>query len=162
FHVSVRTANGQPFDGALERVWQYCQEGFSYVRQKYHFELVAFVLMNNHYHLILSIEPKLLKKFTILFNLNLNLRISPEENLFQQTYHQQRICSFSFFGNCYRYVYQNPVRAQLCQRAELYRFSTLFHLVEHIPFCIPIHDRFGFKDPYNLGWLNSPQIEFRV
>ena len=60
-----------------------------------------------------------------------------------------------YFMNCYRYIYQNPIRAGLSITCEGYPFSTLNYIVKSKPFSIPIHDKYGFKDRFGLHWLNS-------
>jgi putative transposase len=69
------------------------------------------------------------------------------------------IRSKSYLYNCYRYIYQNPLRAKISQRVEDYPFSTIHYIHRGIPFVIPLFDQFGFKDKYMLDWLNVPMDE---
>lgn len=115
--------------------------------------------MHNHYHLLIQTPNGNLDRFMYEFNKRLALKIQYEagsiNQIFGGRYKWCLIQSQNYLSNCYRYVYQNPVRAGLVNRCEDYSFSTLKTLMGRATFSIPIHDKFGFKDDFNLGWLNE-------
>ena len=69
------------------------------------------------------------------------------------------IRSEKYFGNCYRYIYQNPLRAGITLKCENYPYSTLFYRFrcQKLPF--EVYDYFGIIDEHKLLWLNE-SIEF--
>lgn len=121
--------------------------------------LVSFVLMSNHYHMLLYTPNGNLDRFMYEFNKRFALKIQKEAGVINQIfggrYKWSLIQSREYLSNCYRYVYQNPVRAGLCFRCEEYPFSTLQFINAGSIFPIPIHDKFGFKDDFVLSWLNE-------
>ena len=64
------------------------------------------------------------------FNQNLGRSIARSANrinrIFGSPYRWSIIDTDNYYFNVYRYVYQNPVRAQLIDRIEKYSYSTLF------------------------------------
>ena len=66
------------------------------------------------------------------------------------------IQSNQYFLNCYRYVYQNPLRAGIVQHCEDYPFSTFHYKAKGKMFVVPLHDRLGFADGYKVAWMNRP------
>jgi putative transposase len=100
------------------------------------------------------------------FNKRLALKIQNESGVINQIfggrYKWCLIQSQQYLANCFRYVYQNPVRAGVVARCEDYPYSTLQNCLGISPFSIPIHDRFGFKDDYGLRWLNELINDYEV
>lgn len=100
--------------------------------------------MSNHYHLLLKADLIDLKKFQKEFQFS----------FFNQANIEQ-INSNRYLKYSYKYIYQNPVRANLVEKVEDYPFSSIHYLAKGHLFDFPIHDRFGFTDEYKLCWLNS-------
>jgi putative transposase len=122
-------------------------------------ELVSFVLMGNHYHMILYTPNSNIDLFMYEFNKRLALEVKKHSGninrIFGGRYKWCLIRSHHYFSNCYRYVYQNPMRAGIVANCEDYPYGTLNCVLKNNLFPIPIHDRFGFKDGYALRWLNQ-------
>lgn len=89
----------------------------------------AFVLMGNHYHLLVSTPECNLDKFMEHFNRRLSKKINQEARImnhkFANRYKWTIIDSKSYLFNIYRYLYQNPIRAGLCQLCIDYPYSSL-------------------------------------
>lgn len=122
-------------------------------------EVIAFVLMGNHYHLLLLTPEGNLDLFMYEFNKRLALKVQSKtgqiNRIFGNRYKWCLIQNQQYFINCYKYVYQNPVRAQLVKACEDYPYSTLRTLIKNVKFSVPVHDKYGFKDEYGLRWLNQ-------
>jgi putative transposase len=159
YHVTTRTHNQEYFNLPLDTIWEFLELSLKEAYELYPIDLIALVLMNNHYHMILITPNENLDKFMYEFNKRLALRIkgkSEKQNqVFGARYKWSVIRTFNYFSNCYRYVYQNPLRAKIVNKAEDYPYSTLFYIVRGLKFIIPLHDKFGFKDRFNLVWLNE-------
>ncbi len=143
----------------MERVWIIAQQCLKEAYDKHRVEVISFVLMNNHYHLMLRTPEANLDQFMYEFNKRLAGKIkSSTDNINHLMGGRYKWClieSQKYFLNCYRYVYQNPKRALLTDRCELYPYSTLHTQVFNKDFPIPIHDNVGFKDPHLLHWINE-------
>lgn len=159
YHVTARTNNKEWFDLPLNEVWAYVQEALKEAEKIHHVELISFVLMGNHYHMLVITPECNLDLFMYEFNKRLSLKIRQQteriNKIFGSRYKWCLIQSQNYFFNCYRYVYQNPVRAGVVELCEDYPFSTLNSITKHHNFSVPIHDRYGFKDEYGLRWLNK-------
>lgn len=159
YHVTSRANNQKWFSLPMEQVWSICLKCIKEAHDKHKVEIISFVLMSNHYHLIVRTPEANLDSFMYEFNKRLafNLKDSTEgsNHLLGSRYKWCLIESQKYFGNCYRYVYQNPRRAMIADRCEHYPYSTLHFIVNNKDFVVPLFDQMGFKDPFALNWLNQ-------
>lgn len=159
YHVTTRTHNKEWFDLPLPIIWEFALLSLQEAHSIHKVNVISFVLMNNHYHLMLLTPEGNLDTFMYEFNKRLALRIKNKTGRLNQTfggkYKWCLITSTQYFLNCYRYVYQNPIRAKISKRCEDYIFSTLYSIVNVKLFVVPLHDSLGFKDKCNLNWINS-------
>lgn len=151
YHVTSRTPDQKWFEKPLSIVWGQCLNSLVSAYALHQVELIGFVLMQNHYHMILRANHGYLDKFI--------KKINKDLNVFDPKYKCSLIQSQKYLHNTYRYVYQNPLRSQLTPLCENYPYSTLFYLVRGREFVVPITDHFGFKDEFALRWLNSIMSE---
>ena len=159
YHVTSRTINKGWFDIPLTEVWKISLFCLKQANEKYPIELISFVLMSNHYHLLLRTPDSNLDQFMYEFNKHLAQMILKRSNrikrVFGDRYKWCLIQNQSYLYNCYRYIYQNPIRAGVVKKCENYPYSTLFYLTNNYNFPIKLTDVFGFKDAYALYWLNE-------
>lgn len=159
YHITTRTHNKEWFDIPIQEVWKMCFFALKRAHHKYPVEIISFVLMSNHYHLIIKTPNKDIDTFMYEFNKTLSLlirtRSSRINSVFGGRYKWCLIRSQTYLYNCYRYVYQNPIRANLCTKVESYPYSSLYYIVNNKRFSVPLHDCFGFKDQFGLTWLNQ-------
>ncbi|MBC7748781.1 MAG: transposase [Methylotenera sp.] len=166
YHVTARTNNKEWFDIPLSEVWEHVQSALKEAEKVHHVELVSFVLMSNHYHMLIITPESNLDSFMYEFNKRISLKIRMQSGrinkIFGARYKWCLIQSNNYFFNCYRYVYQNPVRAGIVERCEHYPYSTLRTILGNTHFSVPVHDKYGFKDEYGLLWLNKKLDEIEV
>lgn len=159
YHVTTRSNDKKWFELPLDEVWNISQRALYEAHKKHPAELISYVLMNNHYHLIIRTPDANIDKFMHEFNSRIAKGIKAEcsnrNRIWGDRYHWCLIKSTQYFANCYRYVYQNPIRAGMVTRAEDYPYSTLYYLKRNKKFVIPIFDKYGFKDEYGLNWVNE-------
>jgi putative transposase len=157
--VSTRTHDQEFFNLPLNQVWQMALEALQEAYSLHHINLVSFVLMSNHYHMLLITPHSNIEFFMYEFNKRFALKIksttTDKTPLFKSRYKWSVIRSRAYYANCYRYIYQNPIRAKLCEKAQEYPFSTLHYIAHGKNFPIPIFDQFGFKDQFTLEWINK-------
>lgn len=159
YHITARTQNKEWFSLSMDETWDLAKKSLAEAHKIYRVELISFVLMNNHYHMLLYTPDANLDLFVYEFNKRFALRIKEKsgqlDRIFGSRYKWCLIESQKYFMNCYRYVYQNPLRAGVVNTCEAYPFSTLSLLVRGEKFCVPIHDQYGFKDEFGLMWINQ-------
>ncbi len=159
YHVTTRSNDQMWFEIPMQEVWNIALRALRDAHERQPIELISFVLMNNHYHLILKTPlgniDKFMMEFNARFSKGIRFQCKRRNRIWGGRYHWCLIKSNHYLQNCYRYVYQNPIRASIVSRAENYPYSTLFYIHRSINFIIPIFDQYGFKDDYGLKWLND-------
>ena len=159
YHVTARSHNKVQFELPTHEMWEVVKESFKEAYFIHPVELISFVLMSNHYHMILITPEANIDLFLYEFNKRIALKIQRRtgsiNQIFGGRYKWCLIETQNYFMNCYRYVYQNPVRAGLSKRCESYPYSTLSLASRNQNFVIPLHDEYGLKDNHGLQWLNQ-------
>lgn len=129
YHVTIRTNNKEWFNIPLNDVWRITQVALNKCCQKVPVEVHAFVLMNNHYHMIISTPNSDIDLFMRHFNRMLSdlisFRTGRINRKFSGPYRWSIIDDRDYQYNIFRYVYRNPVRAGLCKYVENYPYSSL-------------------------------------
>ena len=167
--MGARCNNKEPFPIPLNAVWEIFESELFALNLLYGTEIQAFVLMPNHFHLIVTVPNEDLGKMMNLLMANVtrrvNLKSGRSGHLFGGPHFRSIIKSTRYYGHVLKYVYRNPVRAGLCRNTEDYAYSTAHRLFGFQPLHIPLSfTRIGMEtnlpDPLNLGhwvsWLNRP------
>lgn len=130
YHVITRTNDRQWFPLPMYQVWDLCKEAFVYAQSKCSVEINCFILMSNHYHLILTTPNEDIDKFMRFFNSHLSRSIAKysgkTNHKFSNRYRWSIINNENYLKNVYRYIYQNPVRAQITESCGDYPYSSLY------------------------------------
>jgi len=159
YHVTARSNNKEWFQLPLLQVWKLSQESLKEAISIHPVELINFVLMKNHYHMLLVTPEGNLDAFIYEFNKRLALKIKDQtgqiNRIFGGRYKWCLIESQTYLINCYRYIYQNPVRAGLVRYCEDYKFSTLQSVLGKSLFVVALHDRYGLSSLCDLECLNE-------
>lgn len=156
YHVASRCNNKEFFPIPLKDVWGIMLNELRYAHTEFGLAVHAFVLMDNHFHLLCHTPKGNLDQImhSILKNtsVKINRRGQQINHLWGGRYKWSLIESQTHYFQVYRYIFQNPIRAGLCKRVEHYPYSTL-----NCDF-IPIHSfipmSFGGKEG-ELLWLNE-------
>lgn len=163
-HITARCPNREPFPIPLPDVWSIMEDFLYLIHHQYEVGIHSFVLMPNHFHLIAT--SKVVDFGIIMRDLmrSSSLALNDSANMINQQWgsrhFRSEMQSSMHFINTYKYIYQNPVRANLCSRCEDWRFSTLNGLMGRSRLIIPMElDTVLFNDDFNwkeIEWLNSP------
>jgi putative transposase len=166
YHVTARANNKDFFYAPLPLCWAILTDRLSKTIEKYGVEILSFVMMSNHFHLILRTPMENLSQAMHFFMRETSRGIGTASDrmnhLWGGPYNASLIETSSHFAQVYKYVYRNPVDAALGPRVEAYRYSTLrWVLGNSMPF--PVLDSVArdFGDMSRdmnkrLAWLNSP------
>ncbi len=159
YHVTIRCNNREWFSINLDKVWKMSLDALKDANDRVSISLHAFVLMNNHYHLFLTTPNSNLDKFMYEFNSRLSKKIRGEtgriNRIFGDRYKWSVIYDSKYYATVLRYVYQNPLKANIVSRCEYYLYSTLFYIFNKKRFPIHIHSDFFEKVDELIVFVNN-------
>ena len=123
----------------------------------YEIEVLSFVMMTTHCHLLLKSKNK--KENYFAHELQKKLYPYLDETCEIDKNPLEPITNLTQFLNTYRYIYRNPVEAKICYKCEDYRFSTLHALLGQSEFAVNVIDPLSIiQNPIKiLEWLNNTQ-----
>jgi putative transposase len=164
YHITGRRINREAFPIDLQSVWRIFEEDLYMAHHKHGLKILSFVLMPNHFHLMArttktsigTIMSELLTSTSKEIN-----RLSGRVNQnFGGRHYKCELSSYHYYMNCHKYVYQNPMRAQLSKKAELWPYSSLNGILGLRKIFIPLEeDTILFSPKFNeteLQWINNP------
>lgn len=163
YHVTARSLNREWFRLQLPQVWHIFSSYLAFISRHYNVSIYDFVLMNNHYHLLVQFPECNNAESMQYFMRESSRAISRESGRINQSFgcrhHKCRITSHHHLLNVYKYIYQNPVRAGIVDRVEAYPFSTIRAKLGLESTLIPLREDLLMLDPQNrlknLKWLNT-------
>lgn len=122
------------------------------VKIKYDFKILAFVLMNNHYHFLLKTEkpnlPVIMQYLNTSYGIYFNRKYKRNGHLFQSRYHSVIVEYSANIKEVVRYMHLNPIRANVVKTLPEYEWSS------HAQFAGIRGD--GIADPeYVLRYFND-------
>ncbi len=161
YHVSARCLNKDWFEMPLSEVWEICSEYLYFCNHAFGLQISSFVLMNNHFHMLVQTPDAPLSEIINYFMREVSKAISRQTGRINQTfggpYYWSILKTNIYQLHAYKYVYRNPVHAGLIEKVEDYKFSTLGSLLGREPLIIPVtEDKILFPNPEKtLNWLNT-------
>ncbi|MGE3973714.1 MAG: transposase [Bdellovibrionales bacterium] len=140
YHVSARSNNKEWFYLPKEKVWEIFITELNYISVKYKVLIHAFVLMDNHYHLLLTTYPncdlgKVLCELQKSVSRKINFYAGRINHVFGGPTKPSLIVTPESYQRVLKYIYRNPVTANLTTHVEHYKYSSLNS------------DRFGLSSP---------------
>ncbi len=169
YHVTARANNKELFSLPTYEVWKIMTSELLLLSVLYEIRIHAFVLMPNHFHLLITTPKEDLGKIMNAFMSNvtkaINLHSNRSGHVFGGPYFWSIITSTRYYGHVLKYIYRNPVRGMICDRVDEYEFSTITGISgkAHLPFPIYFTDaglEINIPDPHFfspwLEWLNQP------
>ncbi len=167
YHITGRANNREPFHLNLNETWCVLTHLLGKSSVQHQTKVHAFVLMPNHFHLILT-TPKedlgiVMREFMRSATKTINKLCGRSGRVFGAKYHWSMIEDFQYYDCALKYVFRNPVKAGLADRVEDYSFSSLHHFLKqqqlgfelyppsNEPSVIPNQNLNSF-----LTWMNQP------
>ena len=95
---------------------------------KFDFELLAYVIMDNHYHLLIKINKTPISE--IMFNINnvlskyLVRELNRKGHVLEKRYTCKIVATDTYIVWLLRYIHRNPIRAHMCNDLDDYRWSS--------------------------------------
>jgi REP element-mobilizing transposase RayT len=162
YHVRARCINKEWFAVPIEEVWDIFSNYLHFIHHGFDVKIHSFVLMNNHFHLIVSTPSGNLNSAMNYLMRETSRMISKRAGRINQTYggpyNWSLLKNSNYYIHCYKYVYRNPVEAGLVSLVESYPYSTLRGLLGFEHTIIPIENDvllFNCVET-QLEWLNRP------
>ncbi len=129
YHITARSNNREYFFLSLDEVWEVMNLRLESLQKEHGIRIAAFVLMNNHFHMLvltpnLDID-RLMYFFMKWVTLDIQKRSKRINKIFGGRYKGSMIDSYEYLMNVYKYIYRNPIEAKMATRAEAYPYSSL-------------------------------------
>lgn len=129
YHVTARANNQEWFYLPIQDVWEIMCKHLYTASVVCGAKIHSFVLMYNHYHLLISTPDENLDEVMMYFmretSREINFHAERKNHIFGGRYKWSLIQDPRYFSLAYCYIYQNPVRAGICAFADQYTFSSL-------------------------------------
>lgn len=134
------------FEGAIHHVWQrgnnrefifqdsrtkrFFIKQLKEYNKKFDYNILAYVIMNNHYHLLIQTFKDPIGE--VMFNINnvtgkfIRDNLEYSGHVFQGRYNSKLVKTNAYFLWLIRYIHRNPVRAKMCSKVDDYKWSSHF------------------------------------
>lgn len=157
YHVYNRSNHGFWYSCPLDKVWDISLSSIELANQKHPVIISQFVLMNNHYHMLIKTPlgnlPDFMYEFGKSFSLKLRVQTNLKNKMFSGRYKWSLISDEKYLQNVHNYIYQNPVLAGISENSLHYKYSTNFKRKENF--------RFNFQDIYHQKAYNQKVVEIK-
>lgn len=163
YHVTARCINRDWFSLDKDIVWEIMTRHLYFINLAFNLRIHAFVLMTNHFHLIVRTPDANLSQAMRYFMRETSRELTFVSGRINQTYgsrfHRSLITHPLYYMHAYKYLYRNPVTAGLCSRVEEYPYSSIPGLLGERWLDVPISedDSWGslVAREKTLQWLNA-------
>ncbi len=133
YHITARSNNHDYFGIDPNALWDIFNDYLYFLSIAFRVRTHAFVMMSNHFHFIASFPESnmhaALNRFMTETSRVINFSRKTVNHTYGKRHHACLIDSDHYYACAYRYVFQNPVRAKICQKVEEYPYSSLSGLM---------------------------------
>jgi putative transposase len=127
YHIILRGINRQSIFEDDEDREKFLQT-LSHYKEKCEYNIYAYCLMSNHFHLLLKIgkEPldQIMRRIAGSYVYWYNLKYERIGNLFHDRFKSEPVESDSYFLAVLRYIHQNPIKAGITKDLSSYRWNS--------------------------------------
>ena len=132
------------YEGAIHHIWQrgnnreyifqddiakiFLLKQLKEYNKKFDYNLLAYVIMDNHYHLLIQTFKDPISD--VMFNINntsgkfIRDNLKRSGHVYQGRYNSKVVQTNEYFLWLIRYIHRNPVRAKICSNVDDYRWSS--------------------------------------
>ena len=136
YHITIRTNNREWFSIPINEVWEICINALKKANEKHPVNIQAFVLMSNHYHLIIWTPNSNVDKFMFECNRIISAAIRKKtkriNRIFGDRYKWSLVNDSYYHDQVLKYVYRNPLKAKIVDKCESYEYSTLYYQINNL------------------------------
>ncbi len=127
FHVIIQGINkSYIFDSPID-IKYYIKNMYD-IKEKYNIEIIAYCIMNNHAHILIK-SVAIMNLSNYMHDLNTrygcyyNKKYKRVGYVFRDRYKAEGIYTENHLYSCIKYIYDNPVKAGICNNPEEYLYS---------------------------------------
>ncbi|MEE3080484.1 MAG: transposase [Bdellovibrionota bacterium] len=154
YHITTRSNHKEWFSLPLDKVWLISKNAINKAMKNNPAIISQFVLMSNHYHLLIKTPNKDIDKFMFWFNKTFSDSLRKESGqvnrMFGSSYKWTLIYEYRYLRNVTKYIYQNPLRANIVDKCEDYPYSTLHYLHHHKNLGFKIESLINYDDQFSV------------
>lgn len=96
------------------------------------FEIVCYTLMNNHVHILIKEGEEIgesIKRIAVRYSRFYNAKYGRKGHLLNNRFKSEAVEDEGYLLNVFHYIQQNPIRAGLVEKIELYRWTSYHEYV---------------------------------
>lgn len=163
YHVYARSNNREWFYLPKPEVWEIFSEHLHELTTKFGCIFHAFVLMDNHYHLLITTSERYLlghvmQELQKSVARKINGRTGRINHVFGGPYRASLIRDEVGYAQVFKYIYRNPIEAGICRSPSQYPFSTFRN--DAIPVCSPNTGIAALVPSRSLGdWIEEAESD---
>ena len=145
YHIVGRSNNRENFYVDKDICWGIFLSKLMHLSKEFGFKTHAFLLMDNHYHLLGSASSRhelgeVMCWFHTSVSRTINSKAGRINHVFGGPYRPTLITKESYYYHSYRYLFQNPLRAGMVNSILKYKYSS---------FSMSYPEVFGIAPPEN-------------
>lgn len=130
FHIMVQGINKEYIFNSNENINKYMKI-MKETKEKIDIMILAYCIMNNHAHILVHEEDienvtKYMHRVNLLYAKYYNKKYNRVGYVFRDRYKTQPIYSEKHLYTCVRYIHNNPVKANICKKANEYQYSSCY------------------------------------
>lgn len=98
------------------------------LKEEHNIKVIAYCIMNNHAHILLNTDKisdlsKYMQRLNMTYGTYYNKKFNRVGYVFRDRFKAQGIYNEDQLNNCIRYIFNNPVKAGICNKPEEYLYS---------------------------------------
>lgn len=162
YHVYARSNNKEWFYIPKNKTWEIFSNEIQNMCLNFNALIHAFVLMDNHYHMLITTDQKhplsvVMENLQKSVSRKINKLANRQNHIFGGPYKGSLITNNVYYAQVIKYVYRNPVEAGLSKLCEEYPYSTLAQ--DQVAICSPLG---GIASSVPTAetlstWINHPE-----
>ncbi len=165
YHVVARTNNKEWFNLPMPYCFGIYANILEACIKRYRIELHAFLLMSNHFHMLVTTPNQNISEFLHSFMTKTAKGIGKNSDRINHVYgsrnHKSIVETPEYYALCLKYIYRNPVDAGIVNSVEDFRWSTISERSNKITKLIEApkhgHDELLPESKIErLEWYNTP------
>jgi len=127
YHVIIR-GNNREYIFNLPKHKSFILKQLKEYNKVLDFELLAYVIMDNHYHFLIKTNKASISE--VMFNINnvigkyLSRELNWTGHIFEKRYTCKLVTTNTYLIWLLRYIHRNPIRAGICTKLDDYRWSS--------------------------------------
>lgn len=127
FHVITQGINKSYIFEKAEDIKYYIKIMYHLTKEQ-KIKIIGYCIMNNHAHMLIETEEieelsKYMQRLNTKYGKYYNKKYDRVGYVFRDRYRAEGIYTEEYLYNCLKYIYNNPVKAGICKKAEDYPYS---------------------------------------